>query len=158
MLGFCQRKVLHLSTFRLTKLTGENGKFGSFASRTTLGMVIDDPRNDKELAAKIVFHFEQAQVANFMREYRPRTTFTASMNIPCLQRLASDPMLITRVVLIPFVTPAYSRTPIEQDQPDSVLAASIENARKGAGVVVRLGHSLLSSLEDFQGIMSRVAL
>lgn len=55
-------------------------------------MVIDDPRNDKELASKIIFHFEQAQVANFTREYRPRTTFIASMNLPCLQRMAGDPM------------------------------------------------------------------
>ena len=61
-----------------------------FASRTSLGMVIDDPRNDRELASKIVLHFEQAQVANFTREYR--SNFIASMNLPCLQRMAADPM------------------------------------------------------------------
>lgn len=66
----------------------------SFASRTTLGMVIDDPRNDKDFATKIAFHFEQAQVANFIQEYQSRTTFIASMNLPCLRWLASDLMWV----------------------------------------------------------------
>ena len=41
------------------------------------------------------------------------------------------------MVLVPFVmTPKYSRTPMVQDGLDSLLAAKIERASKGAGVIV----------------------
>lgn len=63
-----------------------------FAGSTTLGMVIDDPREEKELAKKITYHFDQSMVSTCARDYQPRTTFIASMNLPCLQRLALDSM------------------------------------------------------------------
>jgi hypothetical protein len=63
-----------------------------FAGMTTLGMVIDDPREDKELAKKISFHFDQSTVSTCARDYQPKTTFICSMNMPCLQRIASDSM------------------------------------------------------------------
>lgn len=65
--------------------------------------------------------------------------------------------LITRVVLVPFVTPAYSRTPMEQDQLDTMLASRMQEAGRGAGVVVRVGAALLSSPTDLNSIMRRVA-
>lgn len=63
-----------------------------FAGMTTLGMVIDDPREDRELARKISYHFDQSMVSTCARDYQPRTTFICSMNIPCLQRIAADSM------------------------------------------------------------------
>lgn len=63
-----------------------------FAGMTTLGMVIDDPREDKELARKISYHFDQSMVSTCARDYQPRTTFICSMNMPCLQRIAADSM------------------------------------------------------------------
>ena len=63
-----------------------------FAGMTTLGMVIDDPREDRELAKKISFHFDQSTVSTCARDYQPRTTFICSMNMPCLQRIAADSM------------------------------------------------------------------
>lgn len=65
--------------------------------------------------------------------------------------------LITRVVLVPFVTPAYSRTPMEQDRLDTKLARRMEDAGRGAGVIVRVGSALLSSPADLDSTMGRVA-
>ena len=58
---------------------------------------------------------------------------------------------------MPFGTPEYSRTPMEQDRLDSMLAARMENAGRGGGVVVRVGRALLASQDDLHCIMERVA-
>ena len=58
---------------------------------------------------------------------------------------------------MPFATPQYSRTPIEQDKLDSMLAATMEKAGSGAGVVVRVGQALLTSTSDLHTIMEKVA-
>lgn len=63
-----------------------------FAGMTTLGMVIDDPREDRELAKKISYHFDQSMVSTCARDYQPKTTFICSMNMPCLQQIAADSM------------------------------------------------------------------
>lgn len=47
---------------------------------------------------------------------------------------------------------------MEQDRLDSVLADRMDNAGKGAGVIVRVGRALLSSHVDLDNIMVRVAL
>lgn len=56
--------------------------------------------------------------------------------------------LITRVVLLPFGTPSYSRTAAEQDAIDQALQAATSEAGRGVGVIVKLGKVLLHSSEN----------
>lgn len=60
----------------------------AFSSQTTLGMVLDDPCDVKQVARKLTYHFQKAPAATMCYEHTPKTTFLTSMNIPTLQQLA----------------------------------------------------------------------
>ncbi len=59
-----------------------------FTSQTTLGMVIDDPDEMKQVAKKLTYHFQKSTASTKTYEYKPRTTFIVSMNKDTLQKLA----------------------------------------------------------------------
>ena len=60
-------------------------------STTTLGIVIDDPTNVKEIAEKIMHHFERGISTSCANTYTPRCTFLTSVNMECLKKLAALP-------------------------------------------------------------------
>ena len=60
----------------------------AFSSQTTLGMVLDDPCDLKQVSSKLTHHFQKSVAATMSYEYSPRTTFITSMNEPTLKGLA----------------------------------------------------------------------
>ena len=60
----------------------------AFSSQTTLGMVLDDPCDLKQVSNKLTHHFQKSVAATMSYEYSPRTTFISSMNEPTLKGLA----------------------------------------------------------------------
>ena len=60
----------------------------AFSSQTTLGMVLDDPCDLKQVSNKLTHHFQKSVAATMSYEYSPRTTFITSMNEPTLKGLA----------------------------------------------------------------------
>ena len=71
-----------------------DAKAYAFTSQTTLGMVIDDPDDLKQLVIKIIYHFQKAPVASMRGEYEPRTTFVTSMNESTLRKLSKSARLV----------------------------------------------------------------
>lgn len=66
--------------------------------------------------------------------------------------------LITRVVLLPFGTPSYSRTAAEQDAIDRALQTATSAASGGVGVIVKLGKVLLHSSENEESELQAVIM
>ena len=62
----------------------------AFSSQTTLGMVLDDPSDVKQVSKKLTYHFQKGSAATVSYEYTPRTTFLTSMNEPTLKQLAKS--------------------------------------------------------------------
>lgn len=68
-----------------------DNKSYKFTSTTTMGIVIDDPSDVKEISEKILIHFERGTAASCKFSYKPRCTFITSINKECLDKLASLP-------------------------------------------------------------------
>ena len=66
--------------------------------------------------------------------------------------------LITRVVLLPFGTPSYSRTAAEQDAIDRALQTATNEAGGGVGVIVKLGKTLMHSSENEESELQAVIM
>ena len=60
----------------------------AYTSQTTLGIVIDDPSDLKEISKKLLYHFSKANATTMHYSYKPRTTFISSMNVETLDKLA----------------------------------------------------------------------
>ena len=61
----------------------------AYSAQTTLGVVIDDPKDVQEVEKKITYHFQRANAATMSYSYKPRTTFITSLNeYPTLSNLA----------------------------------------------------------------------
>ena len=60
-------------------------------STTTMGIVIDDPSDIKEITEKILIHFERGTVTTCKSSHKPRCTFITSVNHEILNKLASLP-------------------------------------------------------------------
>ena len=56
-------------------------------STTTMGIVIDDPSDIKEISEKILIHYERGTVTTCKSSYKPRCTFITSMNKEVLESL-----------------------------------------------------------------------
>ena len=63
----------------------------AYSSQTTLGVVLDDPKDVHEVEKKITYHFQRANAATMSYSYKPRTTFITSLNEqPTLRNLAKQ--------------------------------------------------------------------
>lgn len=62
-------------------------KMRSLTSKTTLGVVLDDPKDANELSQKILYHFNLAKACSQTTTVLPKCTFIASMNFDCLDKL-----------------------------------------------------------------------
>lgn len=60
-----------------------------YTSQTTLGMVLDDPEDLKQVSKKLTYHFQKSSAATKMYCYKPRTTFITSMNEHMLLKIAA---------------------------------------------------------------------
>ncbi len=67
---------------------GTDIKMAELSSQTTLGFVLDDQSKPDSLAEKLLTHFEQRTVVSPLGTFIPRTTFIASVNMDCLQKLS----------------------------------------------------------------------
>lgn len=67
-----------------------DSKSFEFSSLTTMGMVLDDPEDLKQIAKKLVYHFQRAHASTKAYDYEPRTTFVTSMNLKMLRKLAKE--------------------------------------------------------------------
>ena len=70
-----------------------DSKSFEFTSLTTMGMVLDDPEDLKQIAKKLVYHFQRAHASTKAYNYEPRTTFVTSMNLKMLRKLAKEARL-----------------------------------------------------------------
>ena len=61
-----------------------------FTSQTTMGMVLDDPKDPKQLAKKLTHHFQGAHASTKAYDYQPKTTFVTSMNFKMLRKVAKE--------------------------------------------------------------------
>ena len=66
-----------------------DSKAFEFTSQTTLGMVLDDPEDLKQVAKKLTYHFQKSHASTRMYDYQPRTTFITSMNEKMLRKVSS---------------------------------------------------------------------
>lgn len=73
----------------LTSIT--DTKSVQVTSSTTLGLVIDDPSDIKEISEKIMYHFERGIAAKCKASYTPRCTFITSINKELLVKLVTLP-------------------------------------------------------------------
>lgn len=60
-----------------------------FTCQTTLGMVLDDPEDLRQVAKKLTYHFQKSNAATRMYNYQPRTTFLTSVNNGMLKKIAA---------------------------------------------------------------------
>ncbi len=60
-----------------------------FTCQTTLGMVVDDPEDLKQVGKKLTYHFQQSNASTRTYNYQPRTTFLTSMNERMLKKVAA---------------------------------------------------------------------
>lgn len=67
-----------------------DSKSFEFTCQTTMGMVLDDPEDLKQIAKKLVYHFQRAHASTKAYDYEPRTTFVTSMNLKMLRKLAKE--------------------------------------------------------------------
>lgn len=91
-----------LSTVGLTKPNFFNqlsdSKSFEFTSQTTMGMVLDDTEDLKQIAKKLIYHFQRAHASTKAYDYEPRTTFIMSMNLKMLRKLAKEARYVFRVL------------------------------------------------------------
>ena len=73
----------------LTSIT--DTKSVQVTSCTTLGLVIDDPSDIKEISEKILYHFEKGIATKCNANYTPRCTFISSINKELLTKLVALP-------------------------------------------------------------------
>ena len=73
----------------LTSIT--DTKSVQVTSCTTLGLVIDDPTDIREISEKIMYHFERGIAAKCKASYTPRCTFITSVNKELLVKLVTLP-------------------------------------------------------------------
>lgn len=73
-----------------------DNKSYKLTSTTTMGIVIDDPSDVKEISEKILIHFERGTATSCKFSYKPRCTFITSVNQECLNKLASLPPRLMR--------------------------------------------------------------
>ena len=62
-------------------------KMRSLTSQTSLGVVLDDPKDANEISQKILYHFDLAKACNHTTTVLPKCTFITSMNFDCLDKL-----------------------------------------------------------------------
>ena len=67
-----------------------DSKAFEFTCQTTMGMVLDDPEDVKQVAKKLMYHFQRAHASTKAYDYEPRTTFVTSMNLKMLRKLAKE--------------------------------------------------------------------
>ena len=60
-----------------------------FTSQSTLGMVIDDPEDLKQIGKKLTYHFQKSNASTRIYNYQPRTTFLTSMNEKMLKKVSA---------------------------------------------------------------------
>ena len=65
-----------------------------FTNHTTMGMVMDDPEDPKQIAKKLIYHFQKANASNMAYEFQARTTFLSSMNLKMLRKLSKEARLV----------------------------------------------------------------
>ena len=140
-----------------------------FTSQTTLGMVIDDPEDLKQVAKKLTYHFQKSHASTKMYSYQPRTTFITSMNERMLRKVSiharydnfmcfhgsyftDDSLypacrLISRAVLIQFKE-VCTRSAEEQDTLDIAFDEAMKNAHGAAGLIISLGGDLESKRQE----------
>lgn len=68
-----------------------NNRIVQVTSSSTLGVVIDDPSDVKEISEKILHHFERGISTTCKGSYTPRCTFISSVNKELLTKLVSLP-------------------------------------------------------------------
>ena len=69
-------------------------------SSSTLGVVIDDPSDVKEISEKILHHFERGISTTCKGSYTPRCTFISSVNKELLTKLVSLPPRYTTCMFL----------------------------------------------------------
>ena len=62
----------------------------NITTKTTLGIVIDDPTNATMTREKIMLNFDGGKIESAGRMFKPHTTFITSVNKPCLESLAKS--------------------------------------------------------------------
>ena len=63
----------------------------AYSAQTTLGIVLDDPKDVQEVQKKVTYHFHRANAATMSYSYKSRTTFITSLNEhPTLCNLAKQ--------------------------------------------------------------------
>ena len=72
--------VKHTSDIELARIT----------SKTTLGIVLDDPTDQRMLQEKLMLHYDGGKIESGGNTIRPRTTFVTSINLPCLESLSKS--------------------------------------------------------------------
>jgi hypothetical protein len=75
--------------FRITKITDKQAL--RIAEQSTLGFTIDDPSSPLEFAEKVLMYFERGTLTSCKSSYRPRSTFTVTLNMECLEKFACMP-------------------------------------------------------------------
>ena len=71
--------------------SASNNRIIQVTSSTTLGVVLDDPSDVKEISEKILYHFERGISTTCKGTYTPRSTFISSVNKELLAKLVSLP-------------------------------------------------------------------
>lgn len=82
--------ILGLSEqFKITKVTDKQAM--RIAEQSTLGFTIDDPSSPQEFAEKVLIYFERGALLSCMSCFRPRCTFTVTLNMDCFEKFACMP-------------------------------------------------------------------
>lgn len=66
-------------------------KIVQVTSCTTLGLVLDDPSDVKQISEKILYHFDKGVAAKCHADYTPKCTFISSVNKELLAKLVALP-------------------------------------------------------------------
>lgn len=85
----CAASLLGIRDSGIIRQTTSDLVFADMSCRSSLGFALDDPSSNVVLSDKILNHFEGKQVISSCKQYKPTCTFSASVNFPCLTKLAS---------------------------------------------------------------------
>ena len=86
----CAASIVGAREFSIIRHTTTDLAFSDLSSRSSLGFALDDPSSMHLLNEKILNHFEGKQIISAAKQIKPLCTFSASINMPCLQKLANE--------------------------------------------------------------------
>jgi len=157
----------------LTSIT--DTKSVQVTSCTTLGLVIDDPTDIKEISEKILYHFEKGIAAKCNANYTPRCTFISSINKELLTKLValldryeflmSIKLMciikfyfryITRVALIRFANVTSAMSPSSRKDANKRLALAMKECSHGIATIIKLGRLIVEDEESLDLILNRL--